>query len=102
MAVVSVASSPSRSHSRARAAARENRWRAAWRPSEEKATYGDGARFQAVRSVMPLGVLGLSNFNSSAVRDVTIRRCSGPPAKFANLLALIWLEAKWADLGVGP
>ena len=44
------------------------------------------ARFQTNSSVSPDGVLGLVNLSSSAVIEVIIRFCSGPPIKFANVL----------------
>ena len=44
------------------------------------------ARFQTNSSVSPDGVLGFVNLSSSAVIEVIIRFCSGPPIKFANVL----------------
>jgi hypothetical protein len=44
------------------------------------------ARFQPTSSVEPDGVLGITNFNSSAVMEVISRFCSPPPIRFANVL----------------
>src|SRR5262245_1866193 len=55
----------------------------------ERQVYIALARFQTVWRVTPAGVLGLVNLSSSAVSDVIIRLCSGPPIKFANVLPSI-------------
>jgi hypothetical protein len=68
---------------------RFNRWNCIQSPNGKTSGQIDDhsfARFQTNSSVSPDGVLGLVNLSSSAVMDVIIRFCSGPPIRFANVL----------------
>ena len=61
-------------------------------PGAVKVEIGDDPEENAwlISKVTPAGVLGFVNFNSSAVSDVMIRFCSGPPIRFAYVLCSIF------------